>query len=490
MRGIAGAACVLIALAAPLLAADPQDYIAAAALVRQGNWPAALSATQALVARYPDNPKVLNLRGLALTGSGKTGQAIAAFEAALKIAPQFTPALKNLTIVEWNAKRQPAARRHLAVALKTTPDDPVLNAYAALAAVEDKQYETARRHLAAAGPALASLPAEVEFRIGAGLAALEKYADAAVRFRSLLERYPDSYNIAYNLGLCEFLAGDRDTAATTLERLLAKKPAAEIENLLAQVYEAQGRTQLAVDALRRAISMEPRDETNYLDLAALCTDHNSYPLGIEIIEAGLAVMPGSPRLVLEHGLLQALTGHYAEAEEDFDRAGRLSPENDLVYAGLGLAAIQRGRLDDAIVLLRERVRTDPNSAPLWYLLGSALIRNGAQEGSPEFREAQETFSRAIRLGTKLPYPYIELAKIYLRTDQTDAALPLLDQAVKLGPNERSAWSQLAIAYRRKGEMDKVRAALNRVLALNQEDRTTKLHGVYLVKRETGETPPQ
>src|SRR5215831_2034246 len=139
------AAALVVAVA--VYAADPPEYTQAVKLVEAQNWPAAHQQIGDLLARYPGNPKVLNLQGLAFLGEGKSKEAIAAFESALRSDPGFFPALKNLTIHERTIGRQPSARRHLEAALNLEPGDPVLNVYGALDSLEQRNYPAAKRRL-------------------------------------------------------------------------------------------------------------------------------------------------------------------------------------------------------------------------------------------------------------------------------------------------------------------------------------------------------
>jgi tetratricopeptide (TPR) repeat protein len=476
-------AVLVSALAAVLLAQqqDPADYVAAARLVEQHRSREALERIAELSLKYPGNPKVGNLKGLALAGSGNTKDAIAAFQAVLRDRPAFLPALKNLAILEWSAGPRSQAVTHTAEALKLNPRDAVLNAYAAFAALERKKADEAARHLDAAGTAISALAPEFELRLGVLAGSQGLYGQASAAFEDLVRRGYGQPNVRYNLALARFLGADYAGAVRQLEELSSSQPSSEVLNLLGQAYEKSGQLQKAVDTLRQAISVTPRDETNYLDLANMCVDHGSYRLGIDVVEAGLKVIPSSAKLLFQLGLLHVLSGQSARAQEEFEQAGRLEPASALPGAAIELSAIQQSRLAEATASLREKVKRNPDSPVLWYLLGSSLIRSGADVGAPEFAEAETAFRNAMKCDPKLPYPYVELGKIYMRLHRETDAVPLLEKATVLAPAERAPYYQLAIAYRILNRPERSKAMLARIRELSQRERETMFTQQNLVK---------
>ena len=67
--------------------------------------------------------------------------------------------------------------------------------------------------------------------------------------------------------------------------------------MLAEAYEGNQQIQEAIDRLRQATQLAPKDENNYVDLATLCTNYDAYDLGLEIIAVGLHEIPQAERLI-------------------------------------------------------------------------------------------------------------------------------------------------------------------------------------------------
>lgn len=436
--------------------------------VQAGQWSEALKSLAPLLERYGDNPKVLNLEGLAFTGAGRSAEARVAFQKALRDHPDFWPALKNLAIIEWNSG-SPAAAVHTERALKSAPADPVLNAYGALSSIERKQVKLTQERLEKSGDAFRVLPAELKYKLAVELGENELYPQSISLFQQILQSGVDSQALRYNLALAQFRGKRYGDAINTLEPLRSRSPDSDVLNLLAQAYQESGETQKAADTFREAIWRDPKDENNYLDLANLCVDAGLLDQAISVIDAGLNRVLSSARLNFEAGLLRVLSRDFSGAQTAFQRAASLQPENELPAAAIGLANIQQASLDQAIAGLRKELQTKSRSGMLWYLLGTALTHGGTAHGSPQEQQAATAFKRAIDVDPKLPWPYVELAKIYLSQQRIAEATRLLETAIQLDPDSRPAYYQLALAYRTLHEPRRSEQMFAKVRELNARE---------------------
>jgi Flp pilus assembly protein TadD len=487
-----------------IVAAQAQaNYEQAETLVRSGQVDQAIVILREALQGDRQNLKALNLLGIALTTKGDLAAANQEYNQALRINPRFVPALKNLAVNELSEKRFTDAQRHLTAALALSPTDPMIHAELGKLAYSRHDFRSAVSHLGQSGnllrePAVASLLIESEleidqqqraleqlgqlddkhlshrtrFTLGLALARHELYGQAIPFFQQVSAAYPESYDAAFNLAIC-YVQTKQFTAAIDSLRALADrgKKTAELDNLLAEAYLGNDQVQPAIDALREATRLAPEDENNYIDLATLCTDHDAYELGLEVIEVGLHYHPQSDRLIFQRGVIEAMTNHFDLADRDFQLASRLAPEKNLSYVGQGVSYLQRGNVQQAIKSLRQRTKAKPNDSVLQYLLGEALIRSGASPGDDTFNEARLALEKSVMLNPKFPAAQVDLGKIYLKENRLDEAVKHLEQARTLDPKDRAAYSQLAIVYRRKGNGEMATTMLAELNKLNDEERS-------------------
>jgi tetratricopeptide (TPR) repeat protein len=479
-------------------------YTHAESLIREHQWDQGLGILKQLLKSHPNDIRTLNLTGLAFTGKGDPEQADVYFKAALKMDPHFVSALKNLAINEFELKDLKEAQHHLQLALELKPDDPVINLYLGEIFFRRQEYQRAAEALSRAGD-LAQRDANVaahlavsdlktgrndsalhsldliqttdltpqsQFLIGITLAQSDLMVRAIPYLEAVQRTYPASYDIGYDLALCYLAAKQYSQAITTVHGLIdSGHETAELDNVLAEAYVDNKETQSAVDALRRAIALDPEDDDNYLDFASLCMNNHAFDDASRVLAVGLRVHPNSARLIFERGILNAMQDHYDLAEKDFETASALDPEKNSGYIGLGVTYIETGKASQAIPLLRKRLLEQPDDANLLYLLGEALVRDGAGPGDKTFTEAQAALEKSIRLNPNLCLPHVALGSIYLQENRTEDAIKLFEEARLIDPREKSAYSHLAIAYRRAGQPDKAKEMVSFLRDINDQERT-------------------
>ncbi len=512
----------LLAAAPAAFSQSSPDYSQAETLVRQGRLDEGIAILRPLLASEPRNLKALNLLGIALTQKGDLAAADGEYAKVLEVDPRFYPALSNLAINEFTLKDFVASEKHFQQASALKPDDPVVNSFLGKITFKRGEYARAGQYLRKAEslfpqePALAvalveseletgedaralprlsqinaqTTPLRAQFQLGLALANHGYFAEAVPYFEAVQKQYPDSYDAAFNLATCLVETKQFLRAIELLSALKSRgHKTAEVDNLLAESYHGTGQLQPEIDALREATQLAPEDENNYIDLAALCIDHDTFDLALEVLNVGLHYRPQSDRLIFQRGIAHAMKNEFDLAERDFQLASQLAPDKNLSYVGLGVSYLQTGNVSEAIHTLRQRIKEKPADATLHYLLGRALIWTGAAPEDPEFAEARRAIETSVKLNPKFVPSLVELAKINLHENRVEEAVPLLETARSLDPNDNPACSQLAIAYRRLGKIDKAKEVLAALAKLNEEQRLKTTSGrVRLVKQDPSPSP--
>lgn len=430
----------------------------------------ALALCREIERRSPPDVRLLTLEGLALNGLGRRADALSALARALELDPAYPAALEAAAQIEFKAD-PPKARPYLERLIRKNPRDSTAQAMLGAIAFGQRDCTSAVAHFEQGRGALANNVLALE-EFGACLVNLGRAAESVPVFERILALRPADWKARYNLGLVQYRAHHGREAVQTLLPL-TNNPDAKTGalNLIAAVYEAGGQTPKAVVALRQAIALAPRDPGNYLDLATLCLDHGSFGVGIDVLKAGVRVLPGSSALYTELGVLLVQTGRFDEADDAFRRAEALRPAQNYSTVALGISLLEENRARPALNLVKQRLQTSPRDPVLNYLLAEILVRQGAQPGTPPFRDAVAAAERAVQ-GKRGFVPALDvLAELELRSGHIGRAERASRAALESDPQDQSALYHLVVCARRQHDLataKQLAARLARVSEAAQE----------------------
>ncbi len=309
------------------------------------------------------------------------------------------------------------------------------------------------------------------FAAGALLVDEKAYAAAAREFGMARRTYKDPYTAGYDETLAYVNAGDYPSAIQTANELLNEGyRTAELANVAATAYLKSGQTKEAYNALRVATELDPKGEDSYVDLCSICLDNDNYDLGLEIANIGLSHLPKSSRLYLQRGVMRAMKGQFADAEQDFTTAARLAPQEVMPAVALALVSMQSNNLDNAVAILREAATRHPDDYFAQYWFAEALLHAGAVPGTKGGDEALAALQASVRSKPDFWHSRADLGKVLLERGEVDPAIVQLEKAAELNPTASGPLYLLAQAYRRKGNLERAGEIAARVGKMQTDDR--------------------
>ncbi len=422
--------------------------------LRARDYSHALEMAQTLAREHPDDARVWTLQGSALSALGRGEDSLRSYQQALKIRPDYLPALEGAAECEYAAGK-PAARDLLNQVIRIDPANETAHAMIASLAFKESQCDKAVNHFAMARKAISNNPPALA-QYGVCLVHGHQLDAAEPVFRRLFDLQPYDWHNRYNLGLIQSMTNRNGAAIETLKPIV-ESPTPEVDalNLIAAAYEANHETPAATAALRQAIELAPRDVRNYLDLATLCMDHAAFQVGVDIASAGLKQVPDSAALYTERAVLNAQLMKYEEADADFARANQLQPRQEFATVGLGISLLERNDSERSIEVLRSRLKESPDEPTLNYLVAEVLTRRGAAPGTSEFKEAEAAALRAVKAKLDFAPAHDVLSRLYLRAGDASKAVKESRMALEFDPTDRTALFHLISALRASGDKQEV-----------------------------------
>ena len=424
-----------------------------------------------------------NLGNIWLRTPGRMNDAIAQFEAALRLKPDQVEARNNLgnawseipgrlndAIAQFEEvlRRQPdnaEAHNNLGNAWSKMPgrlNDAIAQFQEALRRQPD--FPEAHNNL---GNALAQLPgrlndaiahyetalrqrpdyAEAHNNLGNALAPLPgRLKDAVTHYEAALRLKPDFAGAHNNLGLAwSRMPGRLNDAVAEYQAALRLRPdyAAAHNNLGLAWSRMPGRLKDAVAQFEEAVRWQPNYAEAHYNLGnAWSQTPGRLNDAIAQYEEALRLQPNYAEAHNNLGVAWAqLPGRLDDAIAQYEEALRLQPEYAGAHNNLGLAWAQLpGRLDDAIAQFQTALRLQPESPEAHYNLGNAWSKIPGR-----LNDAVTEYKEAVRLQPEYVAGWYGLGVAWFHLGNRPAAAAAFQEALRLSPNDPAIRQVLAAA---------------------------------------------
>lgn len=449
------------------LAMQPDDPVAQIkTLLRNGNAVEADRRCDQALRSFPRNPALWTLKGLASDSLHKTGQALKAYYSALEIDGEYLPALEGAAQDEFRKRSQKAVPL-LERAEKVRPSDSTIQAMLGTLAYLRHDCRKAVVYFERI-PAVPPWNFETLQEYGTCLGRLDDWKRAITVLSSALEREPANDEARYNLAVADFQTGQYSSVVETLNPLLHRDPPdSESLGLAAEACESLFDTPRAVDFLKKGIAAYPENPEFYVAFANISLAHNSFQVGVDVVNAGIARLPRDASLHFARGILFLEMGEYEKGERDFDLVEALDPAMPDGPAAGALAKLEARQPKEAERLARVQLANRPNDPSLNYVLAEAIRGQGVPPDSAEFREAQAAAEKAVKLQPDFARARLLLSRLYMQAGKFDRAAAQAAEAVRLAPDNVAIMYNLILATNRTGRTEQLPQLVKRLNELKE-----------------------
>jgi tetratricopeptide (TPR) repeat protein len=359
------------------------DFEAALAQHRAGDWTGAETVYRRLLSEDPDRVEVRHSLGLLHFQRGEYARAETELSGALALAPENAALHNHLgaTLVQMHQ-----LDRALAILTRATELDPAsgeiwFNLGCALRSAE--QSEPARE---AFERAVELSPGFVAawYNLANELREQQRLDEAIAAFRHALQLQPDHAKSARNLAITlarlaetRREAGLPAAALDALEEAVRLDPGSpEMRVRLGLALQALERHAEAETRYREALDLRPDYPEALGNLAGALSARNLHEEALQACDAALAARPDFPEALVNRGNALWSTGHREEALQDYERAIALAPGYAEGHYNLGKALSELRRVPEAERHFEEVLRREPDHAGAHFALGLDALRAG------------------------------------------------------------------------------------------------------------------
>jgi tetratricopeptide (TPR) repeat protein len=157
-------------------------------------------------------------------------------------------------------------------------------------------------------------------------------------------------------------------------------------------------------------------------------------------------------------------GDYSQAQRCYEKAASLGPDEPGPYVGLGVAAIQKDKLDDAEIAFRVACRLDPRCAKAYA--GLAMIAQQRRN----FPQAFDLYLKSLELDTDNIAALLGMFQVSCEMGSFAKIIYYLEVYLQMHPGDTAVMFALAALYLKDGQPEPSKAMLLSILALEPTHR--------------------
>jgi tetratricopeptide (TPR) repeat protein len=450
-------------------------------LLQDGKWSGALPDMKSVVEREPNNAMALFHLGQTYLGLGRPADAVGFLRRARELAPEDRGVLTQLyrALRSLGQKQEAAAvleklktvkpdssaakataqifdyqgldpaeqrerfRRNLTSALETDPSDPELKVQMGTLLLNDGKTEEA---LTAFREALALSPG-TEVLKQAATALVENHQYGLAReFLTRLVATDPSVDNRVDLAVAIFRSAGPEAGLAELEQIPAMDRNGDVYLLRAQVLDALGRFEDAVESLNSGFRMEPKRADLYFWATLFLLKHKRDQQALLLLEQATKILPNETDLLLTKAVVLELLRKTEQADDLLKEVQSRWPERGRSYLIRGIILATHRRSQEALQSFRTAIALGEKTAIAYYYLADLT-----RMATPGDRDAiGQAISEALRLDPNDASTHALAGKIALEAEEPARAAEELKEAIRLRPNLAEAHYSLMIAYKKLG----------------------------------------
>jgi predicted Zn-dependent protease len=293
-----------------------------------------------------------------------------------------------------------------------------------------------------------------------------QFAAATDELEQLVRSSPDSPVIYNLLGYCYVQQHESELAEQAFRKAIALDPSLKPPRRnLAGIYLLEGKLQDGINELSILIRLDPADPQALSDLGRAELAAGDAKSALPHLELARELRPADTSLAesLAHayetvGDDAVRSGHGDQAILAFQKAMDLDPGNQDYVLELAQVLLANYNAPAAVALLDPAVKAFPNSARVWFTLGVADLLN------ENLNAAEPALKTSLGLDPKLDLAYVVLGQGYLDAGRWNDLLQTAHELIALNPQNAAGYYYQGKVLLQTGYADRSQAEVQALLA--------------------------
>ncbi|HOD16779.1 MAG TPA: tetratricopeptide repeat protein [Spirochaetota bacterium] len=436
-----------------------------------GRYDEAIAAYREVLAKSPDNPRVLYNLGSALMKKGDEFAAIEYFKqagAADRIGDVAHKAYSRLGVMSIERKSFEDAEKYLKQAVAIRPGDALNHYNLGIAYLRQNKTAEALQELEKA-EATGEADAAVLEGIGDAYFSLKSYDKSLDIYNRLSRGNERNVRILSRIGEIYYEKGELDGAYEAYRKITTIEPATENARIaymnMGNILDDEQRYEDAIEAYQRALAISPKDDAAYYNLGIAYKHAGKPELAITAWKKAAELDPGdaAPSVAIADYYYER--GFYDMAESEYRRIVGKWPSIQEPHFKIGTMYFKRGNFDYALNAFDKVIELDPNSdLARKALINKAILVSKTGTDEKTLDKSRNLVQKALLMKPDDTEALFALGIIFMKKEQYDNAMDTFYQVVKGSAEPKQiadAYNNIGKCYYKKRQYKKALQAFTR-----------------------------
>ena len=220
---------------------------------------------------------------------------------------------------------------------------------------------------------------------------------------------------------------------------------------------------------QRALQLNNRLAAPYVTLGRIHTDAGQHDLAVQEFQHALDLNARDADALNGVAVAYEKAGRLQEAEATFQKAVALRPENWDGYNTLAMFYDRQNKFPEAIEQYQSALKLTPDNAQVYSNLASAYL----DSGDPKlFPQAEAALKKSLELRPSYP-AYANMGAVYSQQNRHAEAAAMMEKALALNDKNFRVWENLALECDLSNQSAKAAAAREHELPLLEQSLKVK-----------------
>ena len=246
---------------------------------------------------------------------------------------------------------------------------------------------------------------------------------------------------------------------------------------LAQAYSNEGKVDRAIEEYRAAMAYDQKSAILHAKLAAEYLKKGSMSYAIDECKASLALDPTSVDVHLMLGGVYSLNNETESSLTQYEAVLKIDPKNDEAAVFKTQVLVEKDRTDDALKFIRNFTAKVTDSAAAWYYQGKL------EQAKDHQNESINAYRKALALRPGFSQASLALGLIFEVHKENPKAVEVYEAQLEEKQDIQVA-GRLVTLYLKANQMDSALKLLQTMAVLDPEDLNTQLRiGLLQMQKE-------